>query len=84
MCNVCGLNCARGGGLKKHLEAKHEINYEQYRRCFYDGVRTILADSWNDDVSASKKNGEKRTVMVHVLVRRFVGSPGPRGVRREN
>jgi hypothetical protein len=78
MCNICGLNCGKGGALKKHVEGAHDVNYDQYKRCFYGEVKTIIADSWDDSVSTA--NG--RTVVTHVLVRRFVGDPGPRGATR--
>lgn len=78
MCNVCGLNCGRGGGLKKHVEEVHNINYDAYKRCFYSKARTIIADGWDDSVSTSKG----KTVITHVLVRRFVGEVGPRGATR--
>jgi hypothetical protein len=38
----------------------------------------VIADTWDDNVATS---GGK-TVMTHVLVRRFVGDPGPRGATR--
>ncbi len=78
MCNVCGLNCGKGGALKMHIEGAHGISYEDYKKCFYDEVKTIIADAWDDTVSTS---GGK-TVIMHVLVRRFLGSPGPRGATR--
>ena len=78
MCNICGVNCGKGGALKTHVEGAHGVDYGSYKACFYGEVRTTLADSWDDSVKT--KNGE--TVITHVLVRRFVGDPGPRGVRR--
>lgn len=78
MCNICGLNCGKGGALKRHVEGAHEVDYVQYKKCFYDEAKNILADTWDDNVSTS--NGD--TVIVHVLVRRFVGDPGPRGATR--
>lgn len=78
MCNICGLNCGKGGALKRHVESAHQVNYEQYKRCFYGGVITLITDSWDDSVSTT--NGQ--TVITHVLVRRFVGDPGPRGATR--
>jgi len=78
MCNICGLNCGKGGALKKHVEGSHDVNYEEYKRCFYDGVSTIIANAWDDSVAT--KVG--KTVITHVLVRRFVGNPGRRGVAR--
>jgi hypothetical protein len=75
---MCGLNCGRGGPLKKHVETIHGIAYDDYKKCFYGTVKTILADAWDDSVSTSRGN----TVITHVLVRRFVGSTGPRGATR--
>lgn len=78
MCNICGVNCGKGGALKKHVEGAHDVDYENYKTCFYGDVKTILADSWDDSVKT--KNGE--TVVTHILVRRFIGDPGIRGVTR--
>lgn len=78
MCNVCGRNRGKGGALKKHVEGAHGVTYDAYVKCFYERVATIIADSWDD--SASTSNG--KTVVTHVLVRQFVGDPGPRGVPR--
>jgi len=78
MCNICGKNCGRGGALKVHIEGAHDVNYEDYKKCFYGEPKNVLADSWDDSVQTS---GGK-TVITHVFVRRFVGDPGPRGVTR--
>lgn len=78
MCNICGINCGKGGPLKAHIEGAHSVNYEAYKKCFYGKVATIIADAWDDSVSTS---GGK-TVVTHVLVRRFIGNPGPRGATR--
>lgn len=78
MCNICGLNCGKGGALKKHIEGAHGVSYENYVKCFYGSQKTIIANAW--DASVSTAGGQ--TVMMHVLVRRFVGDPGPRGVPR--
>jgi hypothetical protein len=78
MCNICGKNCGKGGPLKKHVEGAHGIAYDDYKKCYYGEVKTILADSWDDRVSTS--NG--KTVITHILVRRFIGDPGPRGATR--
>lgn len=75
MCNICGLNCGKGGALKKHIEGAHGVEYDAYKKCFYGEPKTIIADAWDDNVSTSKGD----TVITHVLVRRFIGSPGPRG-----
>ena len=78
MCNVCGLNCGKGGALKKHVEDSHQVQYKAYKKCFYGTVKTIITDAWDDSVLTSNKN----TVVTHVLVRRFIGDPGPRGATR--
>lgn len=78
MCNICGRNCGKGGALKKHVEGAHQVEYGQYKRCFYGNVKTLITDGWDDSVSTT--NGQ--TVITHVLVRRFVGDPGPRGATR--
>ena len=79
MCNICGLNCGKGGALKKHVEGAHGVDYDVYKNCFYGKeVKTIIADGWDDSVSTSAG----KTVVTHVLVRRFVGDPGPRGATR--
>ena len=78
MCNICGVNCGKGGALKKHTEGAHSVNYDTYKECFYNEAKTIIANSWDDSVSTSSG----KTVITHVLVRRFVGEAGPRGVTR--
>ena|SRR5213596_1324896 len=78
MCNVCGKNCGKGGALKRHVEGAHRVRYDHYRLCFYGEVRTVIADGWDDSVSTSAGG----TVITHVLVRRLVGDPGPRGATR--
>ena len=78
MCNVCGVNCGKGGALRRHIEGAHGINYDDYLKCFYEHVRATLADGW--DGSVKTKSG--KTVLVHTLVRRFVGEAGPRGATR--
>lgn len=80
MCNICGMNCGRGGALKRHIKGAHHVDYGDYKRCFYGEVRTIIADAWDDSV----KTGGGTPVVTHVLVRRFVIDPGPRGVRKLN
>lgn len=76
MCNICGLNCGKGGALKKHIENAHQVDYLHYKRCFY-GCR-VLADTWDDSI----RTAHGATVLVHTLVRRIVGDPGPRGATR--
>jgi hypothetical protein len=78
MCNICGVNCGKGGALKKHVEGTHQVAYNDYKVCFYGSVATTIADSWDDSINTSSG----MTVMTHVLVRRFVGNPGKRGVPR--
>ena len=78
MCNVCGLNCGKGGALKKHVEGNHKIKYDDYKECFYGIPNTIIADGWDDSV----RSASGKTVIIHVLVRRFIGNPGPRGATR--
>ena len=78
MCNICGLNCGKGGPLKKHIEGAHQVSYDDYKKCFYGEAKTILANAWDDTVSTSNN----KTVITHVLVRRFIGDPGPRGATR--
>ena len=78
MCNICGLNCGKGGALKKHVEGAHNVDYESYKTCFYGNVVTVIADAWDDSVNTVKG----QTVISHVLVRRFIGDPGERGVTR--
>jgi hypothetical protein len=79
MCNICGLNCGKGGALKKHVEAKHApVTYDAYKTCFYGSAKNVLADAWDDSVSTNSGN----TVVTHVFVRRFVQEPGPRGATR--
>jgi hypothetical protein len=78
MCNICGVNCGKGGALKKHLEGAHKVDYEVYKKCFYGKTKNVIADGWDDSVSTSSG----KTVITHVLVRRFVGEPGPRGATR--
>jgi len=79
MCNICGKNCGKGGSLKTHIESKHSgVDYKAYKKCFYGKVKTVIADAWDDSVSTS----DDKTVITHVLVRRFIGNPGPRGATR--
>ena len=78
MCNICGRNCGKGGALRKHVEGAHDVTYHAYKKCFYGEAKTIMADGWDDSVSTSAG----KTVITHVLVRRFVGTPGPRGATR--
>lgn len=78
MCNICGINCGKGGALSKHLKAAHKVNYDAYKACFYPEASAIIADAWDDSVKSELGD----TVVTHVLVRRFVGDPGKRGVPR--
>ncbi len=78
MCNICGLNCGKGGALRTHVMGAHDVAYDKYKACFYPADSVIIADSWDDSVIAE----DGTPVVVHVLVRRFVGDPGKRGVPR--
>lgn len=78
MCNICGKNCGKGGALKKHVEGAHDVIYDAYKKCFYGDMITLIADAWDDSVSTS----DGKPVVTHVLVRRFIGDPGPRGATR--
>ena len=78
MCNICGKNCGKGGALKKHIEAAHEVEYDTYKKCFYGEIKTTLADAWDDTVNTTKGS----TVITHILVRRFIGDSGRRGATR--
>jgi hypothetical protein len=78
MCNICGVNCGKGGALSTHVLGVHRIKYDTYKKAFYSKAKNILADAWDDSVST--RSG--KTVLIHTLVRRFVGDPGPRGVPR--
>jgi hypothetical protein len=79
MCNICGVNCGKGGALKKHIEGAHNpVTYEAYKMCFYGMQKTILADAWDDSVSTAAG----KTVVTHILARRFIQEPGPRGATR--
>ena len=78
MCNICGLNCGKGGALKKHIEVGHKIKYEDYNICFYRKAKPVIANSWDDSVNTA----EGKTVITHVLVRRFIREKSLRGVPR--
>lgn len=79
MCNICGKNCGKGGALRKHVEGAHDVRYEDYRICFYNGgAKKVITDAWDDSVSTSGG----RAVVMHVLVRRFVRERARRGVTR--
>jgi hypothetical protein len=35
---ICGMECGKGGSLKKHVEMGHNVNYDLgYKRCFKGG-----------------------------------------------
>lgn len=78
MCNICGLNCGKGGALSTHVKGAHGIDYGDYLTCFYPDGATIVADSW--DASVTAEDGS--ISVTHVLVRRLIGDPGKRGVTR--
>ncbi len=47
-CLICGLECGKGGSLRKHVEGAHEVNYNDgYKRCF-DGGEFVL-NEWKAD-----------------------------------
>ena len=77
MCNMCGLNCGKGGALSRHVQGTHEVDYATYKKCFHPKGAEIIADSWDSVVD---ENG--KAVVTHVLVQKFVGDPGARGVPR--
>ncbi len=77
MCNICGINCGKGGALKTHIEGAHKIDYNDYIACFYKKGR-LIADSWDD----SSKTRSGKIVVTHILVRRFFCEPSKRGVPR--
>jgi hypothetical protein len=76
MCNICGKNCGRGGPLKTHLKGEHLVDYEIYMKCFYPDKVKLLANNWHD----SNPGSSGSRAIYHVLVRRIVSDPGPRGV----
>lgn len=78
MCNICGVNCGKGGALSTHLRGAHDVAYADYKKCFYPHDSVTIADAWDDSV----KSVDGDTVVTHVLVRRFVSDPGRRGVPR--
>lgn len=69
MCNICGKNCGKGGALKTHIQGAHQVDYDAYKKCFYGDAKTYIANEWNDSVSTS----DDKPVIIHVLVRRFIG-----------
>lgn len=77
MCNICGKNCGRGGALKTHIEGAHDIDYNDYKRCYKEGNIKILTDAWCE----SGRTSTGRPIFIHVLVRKFYNEPGERGVR---
>jgi hypothetical protein len=78
MCNICGRNCGKGGGLRSHIIGKHDVTYEAYNMCFYGRAKPVIADAWDDSVMTA----QGVPVVTHVLVRRFIRDPGRRGVPR--
>lgn len=62
-CKICGDKTV-GRGIAKHVEG-HSVTYAAYRACFESG-RVIV-----DTLEASGKTPGGRTVVIHVLVRRF-------------
>lgn len=78
MCNICGLNCGKGGALSRHLKGAHGVDYATYKKCFYPEDAEFIADAWDDSVT----NEDGDPVVTHVLVQRFARDPGKRGVPR--
>ena len=78
MCNICGRNCGKGGALKTHGEGAHSVDYDEYKRCFYGSVSTLIADAWDGSVTTTSG----KTVITHVLVRRFICETDWRKVTR--
>jgi len=66
-CDICGLNCGKGGALKKHVEGEHKVQYEDYKKCFRKTGR-ILINTWDESV----KTPSGRIVSTNVLVRRVI------------
>jgi len=77
MCNICGKNCGRGGPLRVHLQGAHQIDYDDYKKTFYEDKK-VITDTWN---VAGKVSKTGQSVVIHVLVRRFAIDLGKRGVR---
>ena len=78
MCNICGVNCGKGGALSRHVRGAQDVDYATYKKCFHPKGMHLIADSWDDTVV----DESGATVVTHVLVQRFVGDPGERGVPR--
>ncbi len=79
MCNICGMNCGKGGALSRHIESVHApVKHDAYNICFYSKPKNVLCNCWDDSVTTKKG----RTVLTHTLVRRFIQEPGPRGATR--
>jgi hypothetical protein len=76
MCNVCGMNCGRGGGLAKHMNAAHQLTYVQYKESYY-GHGEVLTNSWNEQVAT---NNDDEATYTHTLVRVFTRPRSKRGV----
>jgi len=77
MCNICGLNCGKGGPLKTHIEGAHKpVTYDAYKICFAEESKII--DAWDDSRSTSKGN----KVVIHALVHRFVLPAGSKKATR--
>ena len=77
MCNICGLNCGKGGALKKHVEGRHfPVTYDAYSVCF--ASKAVLIDAWDD----SRKTASGKKVIIHSLVTRFEQSPTAKSVTR--
>ena len=60
-CLICGMECGKGGSLKVHIEARHKVTYDAYKRCFKTGE--FVVDEHKVDVGGD--------FLVHTRVLRF-------------
>jgi hypothetical protein len=75
MCNVCGLNCGKGGALRSHLQAAHNLTYEQYKESYYRHGQ-VINNSWKETVAI---DNEGLATYTHTLVRNFTRQRSKRG-----
>ena len=78
MCNICGMNCGKGGALARHVESVHGVPYAHYKTCFYSSSR-VIANAWDEQVSSKDSN---KAIVTHVLGRKFIRARGVRGTPR--
>ena len=65
-CLICGRDCGKGGGLKKHVQETHNVVYDiGYKRCFKGG-EIVVNEALPD------KTGE---FLVHI---RILKIPAPK------